>query len=42
MQNAETVTFGPSGLDRAAHLRGNADEMARLQAVGRVLPLWRG
>ena len=42
MQNAETVTFGPSGLDRAAHLRGNAEEMTRLQSAGRVLVLWRG
>ena len=35
MKNAETVTFGGSALDRAAHLR--ADPPA-----GDVLPIWRG
>ncbi len=35
MKDAETVTFGGSGLDRAAHLRGAPPE-------GMVLPLWRG
>lgn len=42
MRLAETVTFGTSGLDRAAHLRGDAEEQARLLTLGRVLPLWRG
>ena len=42
MRLAETVTFGGSGLDRAAHLRGDTAEMARRLATGRVLPLWRG
>lgn len=42
MKVAETVTFGGSGLDRAAHLRSDAARMAELLAVGRVLPLWRG
>jgi NAD+ diphosphatase len=34
--------FDGSGLDRAAHLRGDADRMAELLAAGRVLPIWRG
>ncbi|MBC2834664.1 NAD(+) diphosphatase [Paragemmobacter straminiformis] len=42
MRIAETVTFGGSGLDRAAHLRGDGAALARLLAGGRVLPLWRG
>lgn len=39
---AETVTFGGSGLDRAAHLRGDSSKIAALLAQGLVLPLWRG
>ncbi len=35
MRHAETVTFGGSGLDRAAHLRKGPPE-------GGVLPIWRG
>jgi NAD+ diphosphatase len=42
MRIAETVTFGGSGLDRAAHLRGDAGAMAELLAHGRIVPLWRG
>lgn len=42
MQLAETVTFGGSGLDRAADLRGKPDEIARLLGQGQVLALWRG
>lgn len=42
MRIAETVTFGGSGLDRAAHLRGDAAALASLRAGGRVLPLWQG
>lgn len=42
MRIAETVTFGGSGLDRAAQLRGDAAAQARLLAGGRVLPVWRG
>lgn len=43
MRIAETVTFGGSGLDRAAALRGRPEEMARrLADGGRVLPVWRG
>ncbi|MBD3679810.1 MAG: NAD(+) diphosphatase [Rhodobacteraceae bacterium] len=44
MKLAETVTFGGSGLDRAAHLRGNPDELAALAAAAdaRCLPIWRG
>ncbi|MFN3969863.1 MAG: NAD(+) diphosphatase [Gemmobacter sp.] len=34
--------FGESGLNRAAHLRGQAAAMAELLATGRVLPFWRG
>ncbi len=43
MRNSEAVTFGGSGLDRAAHLRGDGDAIAALWAEGaQVLPLWRG
>jgi NAD+ diphosphatase len=42
MRLAETVTFGGSALDRAAHLRADATAMAELQARGRYLALWRG
>lgn len=42
MRLAETVTFGGSGLDRAAGLRGDAAWQAAALARGRVLPVWRG
>lgn len=44
MRNSEDVTFGGSGLDRAAHLRGDDSQIAYLWARddARVLPLWRG
>ncbi len=44
MRIAEQVTFGGSGLNRAAELRGDADAVARLAAqdTARVLPVWRG
>jgi hypothetical protein len=43
MQNAQTVVFGGSGLDRAAHLRGRDDVIAKALADGApVLPVWRG
>ena len=42
MRQAESVTFGGSGLDRAGHLRGDAAAVASLLAAGRVLALWRG
>jgi NAD+ diphosphatase len=42
MLSAETVTFAAAGPDRAAHLRGDAAEMAARLATGRVLPVWRG
>jgi len=44
MKLAETVTFGGSGLDRKAHLRGDAAALAEALADGRgtVLPIWRG
>lgn len=42
MQHAETVTFGGSGIDRAALLRSDPATMADLLGRGQVLPLWRG
>lgn len=42
MRIAETVTFGGSGLNRAAEVRGDATAMADHLAAGRVLALWRG
>src|SRR6056297_1842175 len=44
MRLAETVTFGGSGLDRAAELRGDAEALAAALSDGRgtVLPIWRG
>ncbi|WP_299371116.1 NAD(+) diphosphatase [uncultured Tateyamaria sp.] len=44
MKHAETVTFGGSGLDRAAELRGDADGLARALAdpTARGILLWRG
>lgn len=42
MRIAETVTFGGSGLDRAAGLRGDPARLAELLDSGRVLPVWRG
>lgn len=44
MRIAETVTFGGSGLNRAALMRGKAGELAALlnNPATRVLPIWRG
>jgi NAD+ diphosphatase len=42
MRIAESVTFGGSGLDRAAHLRRDPAALAAAMAQGRVLPVWRG
>jgi NAD+ diphosphatase len=42
MQAFDGLAFGGSGLDRAAHLRKDADRMADLLKQGSVLPLWRG
>jgi NAD+ diphosphatase len=42
VQNAETVTFGGSGLDRAADLRKDADRLEVALRSGWILPLWRG
>ncbi len=44
MKIAETVTFGGSGLDRAAELRCDAARMTQLlqEADARAVPLWRG
>ena len=44
MKKAESVTFGGSGLDRAAHLRGSKAELSELlqkDDTG-VLAIWRG
>lgn len=41
MKIAETVTFGGSGLDRAAELRGQADELRHAANACAIL-LWRG
>lgn len=44
MKHAETVTFGGSGLDRAAEFRGNAAELSRLRKSkqARAVLFWRG
>ena len=44
MKNAETVTFGGSGLDRAAHLRGDSDRLEQMKTDPRAecLLVWRG
>jgi NAD+ diphosphatase len=42
MRIAEQVTFGGSGLERAAHLRADAAAMDLHLAAGRRLVLWRG
>ena len=42
MRLAETVTFGGSGLDRAADLRGAPEGLAALWPMARVLMMWRG
>lgn len=43
MKNAEKVTFGGSGLDRAAHLRSDSDALSALKdhPDTRILPFWR-
>ena len=44
MQHSETVTFGGSGLDRAAEVRGDAAALTRLAQApaSRTILLWRG
>lgn len=44
MKHGETVTFGGSGLDRAAELRGDVAALAKMLAdpSTRILPIWRG
>jgi NAD+ diphosphatase len=44
MKHAELVTFGGSGLDRAAHIRGDADQLAQMRAHPQAscLLMWRG
>ena len=41
MKNAETVTFGGSGLDRAAEMRGDSDALVARDAA-RACVFWRG
>lgn len=43
MRHAETVTFGGSGLDRAAHVRGNAEALGAAEdsPLARAIPFWR-
>ena len=41
MKIAETVTFGGSGLDRAAEMRGRTDEL-KTQSDARAILMWRG
>ena len=40
MRHAETVTFGGGGLDRAAHLRGQPEQLAAYEGV--FVPIWKG
>ena len=42
MKLAETVTFGGSGLNRAAEHRRDAGQIAALWATAKVLLMWRG
>ncbi len=44
MRRAETVSFGGSGLNRAAELRSNSDRIDEMlsDARTRIFPLWRG
>jgi NAD+ diphosphatase len=42
MRIAETVTFGGSGLDRAAQLRGDPAALSERLEAGLILPVWRG
>lgn len=42
MRLAESVTFGGSGLDRAAERRGDAEWQAAALRAGQVLAVWRG
>jgi NAD+ diphosphatase len=43
MKHAETVTFGGSGLDRAAQLRGDAADLdKRFKMSKQILLMWRG
>lgn len=42
MKFAETVTFGGSGLDRAAQLRSDTNLLQQRLEGGDILPLWRG
>lgn len=42
MQKTEWMAFANAGLERSAHLRGDAAAQEALLARGRILPFWRG
>jgi hypothetical protein len=44
MKHAESVTFGGSGLDRAAQIRGDTEKLDALRndPTTRILPIWNG
>lgn len=42
MFNAEDVTFGGSGLERAAHHRADPEKLETLRTSGKAIALWRG
>lgn len=42
MRLSENVTFGGSGLDRAAHLRRDPEKLRDISRAGKVLALWCG
>ena len=42
MNDTGWMAFGNAGLERAAHLRGDAAALKALLARGRILPFWRG
>ena len=42
MRDAETVMFGGSGLDRAAHLRRDAEQIETMLGQGGAVPVCRG
>ncbi|WP_435256525.1 NAD(+) diphosphatase [Thioclava sp. FR2] len=42
MRQSQTLTFGGSELDRAAHLRADPAKQESLFREGKILPIWRG
>ena len=42
MLNAEDVTFGGSGLNRAAEHRSDPEKLNELRTTGQAIALWRG